>query len=43
MCLSIDITDWKTTPRFVAELFSEIILESILMQQFGLLKCSGLR
>ena len=42
MRLSIDISDWKTTPRFFAELFGEVILESILMQQFGLLKCFGL-
>ena len=43
MCLSIDILDWKTTPRFFAELFSEIILESILMLQLGLLECFGLQ
>ena len=42
MCLSIDISEWKTTPRFFVELFGEKMLESILMQQFGLLKCLGL-
>ena len=43
MCLSFDISDWKTTPRFFTELFGQIILESILMLQFGLLKCFGLK
>ena len=43
MCLSIDISDWKTTPRFFAELVGEIILESILMLQFGLLRFLGLK
>ena len=43
MGLSIDISAWKTTPKFFAELFGKIILESILMQQFGLLKCFGLK
>ena len=43
MCLSIDILDWKTTPGFFAESFGEIMLESILMLQFGLLKCFGLK
>ena len=42
MCLSIDMSDWKTTPRFFAELVGEIILESILMLQFGLLRFLGL-
>ena len=37
MCLSIDISDWKTaSPRFFAESFGEIKLESILKLQFGL-------
>ena len=43
MCLSIDISNWKTTPSFFVELFGVIILESILMLQFGLLKCFGLK
>ena len=43
MCLSIDRSDWKTTPRFFAELVGEIILESILMLQFGLLRFLGLK
>ena len=43
MCLSTDISDWKTTPRFFAESFGEIMLELILMLQFGLLKCFGLK
>ena len=34
-----DKSDWKTTTRFFAVLVGEIILESILMLQFGLLKC----
>ena len=43
MCLSIDISDWQTTSRFFTDTFSEIMLESILMLQFGLLKCFGLK
>ena len=43
ICLSIDISNWKTTPRFFAELFGKIMLESILMLQFGLIKCFGLK
>ena len=34
----MDISDWKTTPRFFAKLFGKIILASVLMLQFGLLK-----
>ena len=37
----IDISNWKTTPRFFAKSFGEIMLKSILMLQFGLLKCFG--
>ena len=43
MCLYIDISDWKTTPRFFEKLFGEVILESKSMLQFGLLKCFGLK
>ena len=43
MCLSIDMLDWNTTPTFFAELFGEIMLESILMLQFGLMKCFRLK
>ena len=43
MCLVIDISDWKITPRYLAKSFSIIMLESILVLQYGILKCFGLK
>ena len=43
MCFSIDISDWKITPRFFAKSFDEIMFKPILMLQFGLLECLGLK
>ena len=39
----INITDWKITPRFLIESCGVIILAFILILQFGLLKCFGLK
>ena len=43
MCLSISISDWKIILRFFVDLFCQLMLESILVLKFGLLKCFGLK
>ena len=37
------MSNLKTTPRFFAESLGEIMLESKLMLQFGLLQCFGFK
>ena len=43
MCLSIDTSDWKIISRYLAESLRLIISESILILQFGILTCFGLK
>ena len=43
MCLYADVSGWKITPRFLDESLGKIMLASILILQFGLLKYFGLK